>query len=69
MRVGRIKDYFGNPYLNIRNIWFSGILHSLSQLKKEKGELIKEDYVNVHKIYGYSGGYINKTIEEFNKYA
>ncbi len=68
MRVNRVKDYFGNPYLNIRNIWFSGIIHAIKQIKEQKGELTKEDYINVHRTFGYAEGYVNKTIEEVRNY-
>jgi hypothetical protein len=40
-RVNRIKAYFGNPYLNITNLWVSGMIHMAKGIKEEKGELTK----------------------------
>jgi hypothetical protein len=68
VRINRVREYFGNPYINIRNIWFSGIIHMLKQIKNKNGVLTNQDYINIHKIYGYNEAYIYKTIEEVEKY-
>jgi hypothetical protein len=68
MRVNRMKNYFGNPYINIRNVWFSGMIHKCKQIKQEKGFLEHQDYKVVMEIYGYSEGYMFKVKEEVDKY-
>jgi hypothetical protein len=52
-RVTRIKEYFGNPYINITNIWISGMIHLAKQIKEEKGDLTKEDWIKISKQFGY----------------
>lgn len=60
-RMIRIKEYFGNPYLTMTNIWVSGMIHLAKQIKEEKGELKKEDWVFVNKRFGYPEQYWSQT--------
>lgn len=51
-RVIKIKNYFDNPYLSPTNIWTSGMIHVAKQIKEEKGELTREDYQYINKLFG-----------------
>jgi hypothetical protein len=53
-RVGRVKEYFGNPYLTLKNVWFSGMIHDLKAIKEVKGELGNEDWEKVAIKFGYN---------------
>lgn len=53
-RVNRIKYYFNNPYLNITNIWVSGVIHFAKEIMKENNrDLEKEDYEKIGERFGY----------------
>jgi hypothetical protein len=67
MRLTRIKDYFGNDYLNFRNIWFSGMLHKARMIEKTKGEVTIEDFKQIHKEFGYNPIYAFKTQIEYRE--
>jgi site-specific recombinase XerD len=54
MRMNRIKDFFGNPYLNLTNIWHAGMLFHLMKIKIEKGSVDNEDYKRINEMFGYS---------------
>lgn len=66
-RLNRVRKYFGNPHLKPRNIWVSGMLWHLKQVYDQKGVLDKDDYVRVHRIYGFLEDYFFKTKEEFER--
>jgi hypothetical protein len=57
MRINRIKEFFGNPYLTLTSIWHSGMLYQLSQIKETKGDVTKEDYQKINKLFGYGENY------------
>jgi hypothetical protein len=52
-RVGRVKEYYSNPYLTLKNVWFSGMLHDLREFQNTDGELTKEHWELVCKKFGY----------------
>ena len=54
MKMNRIKDLFGNPYLNLTNIWHAGMLYHLTNIKKEKGYVDNEDYKRINELFGYN---------------
>ena len=54
-RVKRVKQYYGNPYLTLKNMWFSGMIHDLSQAKDTSGEVTNEDWNEVIHKFNYSG--------------
>lgn len=54
MRIQRLKKLFGKPYLNASNIWMSGMLHKLKEIKNIKGELIREDYQEICVLFGFN---------------
>ncbi len=52
-RVGRVKEYYDNPYLTLKNVWFSGMLHDLREFQNKDGELTKEHWEFVCKKFNY----------------
>jgi hypothetical protein len=52
MRVNRIKQYFGNPYINPTSLKISGQVYMAQKIKEEKGELTKEDYLEIGRVFG-----------------
>lgn len=50
--VSNIKKWSDNPYLTPTNIWMSGLIHYAKQIKVERGDLTKEDYLRLHERYG-----------------
>ena len=54
-RVKRVKQYYNNPYLTLKNVWFSGMIHDLKQVKQTNGQLTNEDWTLVVKKFNYSG--------------
>jgi hypothetical protein len=51
-RVNRIKKYFGNPYISPTGLKVSGQIYMAQQIKSEKGEVNKEDYIEIGKRFG-----------------
>lgn len=68
VRFDKIRRFWDNPYLNMRNVWFSGMIHELKNIKQATGEITKEDLIKVHKQFGYNEAYIFKTLTEIEKY-
>lgn len=68
LRIIRIKDYFGNPYLTATNIWMSGMIHLAKQIKLEKGELEKEDWIFLNKRFGYGEAYWSQSKLRISNY-
>lgn len=67
-RINRMKMWYGNPHLTVTNIWLSGMLDRLKTIKEEKGELTKQDYLDVNRMFGYEDSYWFKTkirLEQF----
>jgi hypothetical protein len=58
-RLNRIKELWGNPYLTLTSIWYSGMLEMAKNIQKEKNitELEKEDYIKINERFGFSAGY------------
>ena len=57
MRLNKIKEFFGNDYLNLTNIWHSGMIYHLVNIKAEKGEVTSDDYRKINKLFGYGEQY------------
>lgn len=57
-RVKRVKQYYNNPYLTLKNMWFSGMIHDLNLLKNKNGEITTEDWESVIYKFNYSGDII-----------
>jgi hypothetical protein len=68
MRMARIKDYFDNPYITINNLWVSGQINLAKQIKEEKGELTKDDYIEINKRFGYAEVYWSLTKQRIQDY-
>jgi len=69
-RLNRVKEFYGNPYLTVTNIWMSGMINTAINIVKNNCDVInkdtiatltKEDYVNINITYGYSKVYWYKT--------
>jgi GTP:adenosylcobinamide-phosphate guanylyltransferase len=58
-RLGNIFTLLDYPFLNITNLWWSGVVLYAKKLKEESGktELVREDYIkiNEHFRYGETG--------------
>lgn len=54
-RVKRVKQYYNNPYLTLKNMWFSGMISDLKKMNDLNGEVINEDWEKVIHKFGYSG--------------
>lgn len=54
-RMRRIQNVTNNRYLNYTVIYFSGMLEMAMDIYKEKGELTKEDYIDICVRYNYGG--------------
>jgi hypothetical protein len=52
-RVMVIKDLRDNKYLNITNIWYSGMINYAHQLKDNTQLLTKEDFFTMAKKFGF----------------
>lgn len=70
-RMQRIQKRLEKPYLNISNLYFSGMIDYAKKLKEEKGELTKKDYIRINERFqfGEDGDkYRYKTQELVNIY-
>jgi hypothetical protein len=66
-RIGDIKQIYGeNPYLNIRGLYYSGLLHELRKVEIEKGLIPDCDFDRICKIYNAQEGY--KVKERYKGY-
>lgn len=52
MRVNRIRLYFGSPHISPTNLKISGQAYMAQQIKEQLGEVSKEDYIAIGKIFG-----------------
>ena len=68
MRMNRIKELFGNPYLNLTGVWHSGMLFHLTKIKQETGIVTKEDYQKINKLFGYGENYWYQSKVRFDKF-
>jgi hypothetical protein len=61
-RVNRMKSYWGNPYLTITSLWYSGMIHMAKTQIKEKGrDLTPQEWMDIHKVFNYPVQYWGKT--------
>jgi integrase len=68
-RLRKIREFYGNPYITINNIWLSGMVEYAKQIKQEKGaDLTKEDYEEVCRQFGQDKVYWYKTKQRIEKY-
>jgi hypothetical protein len=71
-RIRRIQKYVGNPYLTYSSLYFSGMIQMGMDIYHEKGEISKEDYINICDRYNYGSGnpakYWHVLKEEFEQY-
>jgi hypothetical protein len=67
-RVGRVKEYYGNPYLTLKNVWFSGMLHDLREFQNKDGELTKEHWASVCKKFGYGEDNVFQLKQKIGKF-
>jgi hypothetical protein len=70
-KISRIQKWLEKPYLNVGNLYFSAMIDYAKNLKEEKGELTKEDYVYINERFNYGSDgekYAYKTEEMVNKY-
>jgi len=68
-RVKRVVNWYGNPYLNPRNIWLSGMLNMAKEIKSLNGkELTREDYEKINDQYGRDKKYWSVTKKELIDY-
>lgn len=56
-RLNRIKMFWGNPYLTLTSIWYSGMLDMAKKIKEEKNEVEKEDWININERFGFNAVY------------
>jgi hypothetical protein len=54
-RMRRIQKYVGNNYLTYSSLYFSGMLQMAKDIFIEKGELDKEDYIDICDRFNYGG--------------
>jgi hypothetical protein len=46
-RISKIQKWVGNQYLTFNTLYQSGMVNMASEILKEKGELTKEDYLDI----------------------
>jgi hypothetical protein len=68
MRINRIKEFFGNPYITLTSIWHSGMLYHLSQIKENTGRVTNDDYRRINKLFGYSESYAHQSKVRFSPF-
>jgi hypothetical protein len=56
-RINRIKAFWGNPYLTITSVWYSGMLDMAKYIKAEKGSIEKEDWIAINERFGFGINY------------
>lgn len=64
-RLKRVKTYTGNAYITITSIWYSGMLDKAREMYAEKGEMNKEDWIQIGEMYGVAAEYWSKTRQRF----
>ncbi|MDP4268274.1 MAG: hypothetical protein Q8880_12680 [Bacteroidota bacterium] len=56
-RIKNIANYWGNPYINVRNIWVSGMIKYAKELKKQYGKLTMPECWLICDKFGYDRRY------------
>jgi hypothetical protein len=56
-RLNRIKLYWGNPYLTLTSIWYSGMLDMAKNIKAQKDALDREDWTLINERFGFYGNW------------
>jgi len=54
-RMKRIQKIVDNPYLTITSLYNSGMIEMAMNIYKEKGEVTKEDYIDICDRYNFGG--------------
>ena len=69
-RLNRVKGYAGKQfqYLTITSIWYSGMLDRAKTILAEKGEVSKEDWIEIGNLYGYDSIYWSKNRQRFEPF-
>ena len=70
-RIQRIQKWIEKPYLTISNLYFSALISYAKKLKLAKGELTKNDYININERFQFGDTgekYIYKTREIVESY-
>lgn len=67
VRMGRIQRYTDNPYLTVTTLYISGMLDRVFDIYKEKGEVTKNDYLEICLMYNYEK-YWNNIMSLFERY-
>lgn len=52
-RMRRLQKYLDNKYLSYTSLFFAGMLNMAMDIYKEKGEIMKEDYVRICARFDY----------------
>jgi hypothetical protein len=65
VKLNAIRCWIENPYINVTNLYFSGLIDYAKKIKEKKGEdLVKEDYINIIDHFDYGKPTITKTGEK-----
>jgi integrase len=68
-RLNTIRELYGNPFINVTNLWLSGMVEYGKQIKKEKGEaLTGDDYREICRRFGQEEVYYSKIKQRIEKY-
>ena len=61
-RLNRVKEYAGKRFqrLTPKSIWESGLLDKAKSILEQKGDVEKEDWIALGKLYGYEALYWSK---------
>ena len=54
-RMSRMQKYLDNPYLTVSGIYMSGMVQLAIDIYKEKGEVDKDDYIDICFRFNYGG--------------
>ena len=54
-RMSRMQKYLDNPYLTVSGIYMSGMVQLAIDVYKEKGEVDKDDYIDICFRFNYGG--------------
>jgi hypothetical protein len=65
-RIRSVKDWAGNPFITITNLYFSGMIDYAIKLRDEKGqELDNKDYMKIIDKFNYGKPQIKNRIEDW----
>jgi len=70
-RIQRIQKWTNTPYLNISSLYFSSMIDEAKKRKAKKGELTRQDYVDINEAFSYGENgdiYLNKVKEMMSFY-